>query len=63
MPVGLVQVFISAWASALLVLTERAMPEPWSGGTGIRQVPTLFSFVPFPSMMIYLQPYREREAK
>lgn len=33
---------ISAWASALLVLTERAMPEPQRVGRATGAVPTLF---------------------
>ena len=40
-------VYISAWASALLVLTRRAMPEPQVVGRAGKWVPTLFSFMCF----------------
>jgi len=37
---------VSAWASALLVLTRRAMPEPQWVGRADRMFPTLFCFCP-----------------
>jgi len=36
--------YISAWASALLVSTDRAMPEPQSVGRATVQIPALFLF-------------------
>ena len=40
---GMVRVyFISAWASALLVSTDKAMPEPQSVGRVTVQIPALF---------------------
>ena len=37
--------YISAWASALLVSTDRAMPEPQSVGRVTVQIPALFLFI------------------
>ena len=38
----LLRLYIQAWASALLVLTDRAMPEPLRVGRVTGKIPTLF---------------------